>query len=133
MNDPVSVTKIIDMPYLSVEMIPSNTVIHEQGDYLTLTNTGNTKFSFLVLNERSVAGGEFRFVCGIVPLSKGFANVVSFCMVPQESVKVPLEIQYSTSHCHMEKGDTGTDTIQIVDNFFEKIIINEISLNYIYQ
>ena len=135
LNDPVSVTKVIDMPYLSVEMIPSNTVIHKQGDYLTLTNTGNTWFEFYVKNERSNDSREW--VCGIMPADQPIA-VWFVRLDAQESVKLPLKV-YGAESCHMEEGDTGTDIIQVlVDSYHpnegkQKVVISEMPLTYTYQ
>jgi len=139
----VTVAKVIDMPYLGVEMIPSNTVIHKQGDYLTLRNTGNIQSKFSVKNKQTYIfdGGEPTgdiawFTSGIVPEVGGgiFGRVK---VDPQESIKIPLQI-WCYDDCYLEEGDMGTDIIQVIVAYSngergKELVISEIPLTYIYQ
>lgn len=143
---PVTVSKVIDMPYLSVEITPSSTLIQREGDYLTLTNKGNTKGQFLVKNKNTIInledrGNPIKESCGVSPeITSIYPTIYS-----QNSIKIPLRIITNVGSCNLENGATGSDVIQVIFEYIQSnevtgqvlerqdIVISEISLKYVNQ
>ena len=133
---PITVSKIIDMPYLNIEVIPSSSLIHNSGDYLTIKNKGNVKGQFIVKNINTIINfpdnPPVERGCGISPELAYTWNVVE----SQESIKVPLMIHLYGDCVNRE---TGSDIIQVIFTYHrqmledQNIIISETPLNYINQ
>ncbi|MCK4797574.1 MAG: hypothetical protein KAT05_09345 [Spirochaetes bacterium] len=76
--------KVIDLPYVNLEIKPSNTVIHKAGDFITITNKGNIEGTFSL---RDIFGNKSS--CGItssdeIQLGIGDSGNINLKVIPCE-------------------------------------------------
>lgn len=117
-------SSIIDMPYINYDIKPSNTLLENDGGYLTVTNNGNIEGNIRIEKDM--------WSCG-VGFSKNAWNgwITDTILKPQESKQILVEVIKENRDCKLEYGDSGITTLKATFPLWDKTIdLGELDLRY---
>lgn len=133
--------KVIDMPYISLEIQPNKLPINPTNDYIALTNNGNLGGDFFIVQRgpETITNIEIKDFtrkgiskkCGIETLKY---HTYSTKLSPGSSKNIYLTIKTFGENCELKQGETGSTELEIYylpNNVGEYYIpITDVTLNY---
>lgn len=116
-----SISKVIDMPYVSFDVIPSSPIIGKDGGYLSVSNNGNIEGNIRIEKDM--------WSCGVRFTNYGW--LIDTILKPQEFKQIPIELEIKNKDCVLKQEEAGITTFKMSYLVYpNKINLDEIGIKY---